>query len=258
MFRTLPLLCIVVLSAGCRNQVHHALDERDANEVVAALTSRGFEASKVPDRTKKNSWAVEVADGQSDAALRLLIELKLPRPPRSTTREVMAPSGFVDTPTAEKLRQHEALEGDIEQTLETIDGVASAGVELVIPEAPRPNQPVAPSKASVLLRVQAERTEALRKERDELRALIAASVEGLRADDVTLIIDTVAVQISVATLAKPAERRTTWALVVSGVLLMLVACVAYLAVRLRRRTTARTRTGQPRRATPYATEQQAA
>lgn len=258
MCRLLPFFSVVVF-VGCRTQVHHGLEERDANEVLTALTSRGFEAMKKPDRSKKNAWAIEVSDGQADAALRLMTELKLPRQARTTTRDVMAPSGFVDTPTAEKLRQHEALEGDIEQTLETIDGVVSAGVELVIPEAPRPGQPAAPSKASVLLRVRDERTESLRNSREDLRALVAASVEGLRTEDVTLVVDTVSLQVSAAALAKPQQRRATWGLILGGVLALILACVAYLVVHLRRRSKAAPRTTtMRRRATPFGTEQQAA
>jgi type III secretion protein J len=131
-------------------------------------------------------------------------------------------------------------------------------VELVIPEPPRPGQAAAPSKASVLLRVRSERTENLRNDRDELRSLIAASVEGLRSEDVTLVIDTVAAHVSAAALARPSERRTTWALIVSGALALIMACVTYLVIHLRRKSNARARINPQRRATPYGTERQTA
>jgi len=45
--RILPLLLIL---AACRAQIQHGLDERDANEVVSALVSRGFDAKKVSEK----------------------------------------------------------------------------------------------------------------------------------------------------------------------------------------------------------------
>src|SRR5438552_17724187 len=110
----------VVALIGCRSQIHHGLEERDANEIVSVLTSRGFDAKKISEKGKKPTWAIEVEDERASEALRVLTEMKLPRPQRTTTREVAAQSSLVDTPSAERMRQFEALEGDIEETLDTV------------------------------------------------------------------------------------------------------------------------------------------
>lgn len=185
------LFAAALLLSACSTQIQHGLDERDANEIVSALVARGFEVKKVPEKGKKPTWAIELDDAQATEAMRVLNELKLPRPARLKTQTLAQSVGLIDTPSAERLRQLEAQEGDIEESLETMDGVASVAVELVVPAPPRPGQTAVPSKASVLVRVQPMALEKLQMQRAELRALVAAAVDGLHADDVVLVIDPV-------------------------------------------------------------------
>lgn len=231
MKRTLLILCMTVF-AGCATQIQHGLDERDANEIVSALVARGFDAKKVPEKGKKPTWAIELDDSQATEALRVLTELKLPRPARLKTQILAANAGLIDTPSAERLRQLEAQEGDIEEALETMDGVTSASVELVVPPAPRPGQPPAPSKASVLLRVHPDTMERLQQQRAQLRALVAASVDGLQSDDVVLVVDPVVVP---AAPPRVDTRSTLKPLVIGlGVALSVLAmALVFLTFRLR-------------------------
>jgi type III secretion protein J len=221
-----PLSCAIALVlAGCRAQIQHGLEERDANEIVSVLVARGFEVSKVPEKAKRPSWAIEVADDRANDALRVLTELKLPRPPRTTTRDVAQQSGLIDTPSAEKLRQLEALEGDIEQTLETMDGVVSAGVELVVPLAPRPGVTPSPSKASALLRVSPSSLERIGQLREQLKALIAGSVEGLRAEEVALVVDPAESHVATVVVDTSELTRLKVLVIVLASLLTLVAVI---------------------------------
>jgi type III secretion protein J len=192
MNRTLLFASLLLLSS-CATQIQHGLDERDANEIVSALVARGFEAKKVPEKGKKPTWAIELDESQATEAMRVLNELKLPRPPRLKTQTLAQNVGLIDTPSAERLRHLEAQEGDIEESLETMDGVASASVELVVPGPVRPGQPPVVSKAAVLLRVQPVSLERLQQQRAELKALVAAAVDGLHAEEVVLVIDPVTI-----------------------------------------------------------------
>jgi type III secretion protein J len=192
MNRTILFASLLFFSA-CATQIQHGLDERDANEIVSALVARGFDAKKVPEKGKKPTWAIELDDAQATEAMRVLNELKLPRPPRLKTQTLAQNVGLIDTPGAERLRHLEAQEGDIEESLETMDGVASASVELVVPAPPRPGQPAIASKASVLVRVQPMALERLQQQKAELKALVAAAVDGLHAEDVVMVIDPVTI-----------------------------------------------------------------
>lgn len=222
---------------GCATQIQHGLDERDANEIVSVLVERGFAAKKVPEKGKKPTWAIELDDSEAAEAMRVLTELKLPRPARLKTQTLaQAGAGLIDTPSAERLRQLEAQEGDIEESLETLDGVASASVELVVPPPPRPGQPAVASKASVLVRVRQDAVERLTMQRAELRALVAAAVDGLKPDDVVLVIDAVTIPPAAV---KPSTQETMRPLVVIlGLTLSTLAFVlVLLAWRLRKSRT---------------------
>ena len=212
------VLCLLLLTAatGCRARVQSGLEERDANEIVSALASRGFEASKVPEKGRKPTFSVEVGGSNVTEAVRVLNELKLPRPARSLTRELVAQPGLVESPSAERARQLEGIEGDLEQALESLDGVASAAVELAVPlTPPRAGQPQPPARASVLLRVQADSQKRITEQRESIRALVSGSVEGLRIDDVTLFIDSAQVRVPtlVQTIGPP--RPLVWALLIA-------------------------------------------
>lgn len=233
MNRTLLSLVVSVVLTGCATQIQHGLDERDANEIVSVLVERGFAAKKVAEKGKKPTWAIELSEGDATEAMRVLTELKLPRPQRLKTQTLAQATSLIDTPTAERLRQLEAQEGDIEESLETMDGVASAAVELVIPPPARPGQPQVASKASVLIRVRADAQERLNMQRGELRALVAGAVDGLKPDDVVLVIDVVSIP---APQSRPASADGNRLLVVSlGVTLSALAMLlVVLAWRLKR------------------------
>lgn len=227
---------LVLFAAACRSQIQHGLDERDANEAVSALVSRGFDARKVPEKGKKPTWAIELDDEHAIDALRVLTELKLPRPARTTTREVTSQSALIETPGAERLRQLEALEGDIEQMIEGMDGVASAGIELVVPAPARPGQPAVPSKASALIRAHPVAFDRLQQQRDAMRALIAGSVDGLKSDDVVVLIDPVTTQVTAPAVAPPAADRLRVVVVSLGLsLTALASALVFVALKLRRK-----------------------
>ncbi|MEW5739554.1 MAG: flagellar M-ring protein FliF [Myxococcota bacterium] len=229
-----PLLAVAVLFlSACSVQIQHGLDERDANEIISALDARGFEARKVPEKGKKPTFAIELDEKRATEAMRVLTELKLPRPQRLKTQTLAQSVGLIETPAAERLRQLEAQEGDVEESLETMDGVTSAAVELVVPPAPRPGVTPTPSKASVLLRVHPDAVERMQQQRAELKALVAAAVDGLKADDVVLVIDPVTLPAPTVTLpsAAPSLRPLVIAL---GIALSVVAMLlVFLAWRLK-------------------------
>lgn len=228
-------LAMLLVLCGCRSQIQHGLDERDANEVLSALLAQGFDATKVPEKGKRPTWAIEVDDERANDALRLLVELKLPRAPRTTTRELVGQTSLVETAQAERLRQLEAQEGDLEQSLEALDGVTSAAVELVVPPPARPGQPPVTSKASVLLRVHSEAAERLLTQRQELKALVAGAVDGLRVDDVVLVVDTVTAPSAPAAAATEPGLRAL-AAVLAALLSLCCVGLVLLARRVRRST----------------------
>ena len=239
----LGALCAAL--SACTTKIQHGLDEREANEVVTALSARGVAAEKVAEKGKKPSWSVEVREEDAVQALRLMAELKLPRPERSTTREVASHTALVETAQAERLRQLEAQEGDLEQVLEGLDGVTSAAVELVVPAPARPGQPTSPSKAAVLLRADSDAFERLEQQRQELKALVAGAVDGLSADDVVLVLNVVQPRLAPPKAAEAGGSLRSLAVTLGLALVLLTGLVVFLTLKVRSLTRARLQPPEP-------------
>jgi len=186
-------LCLSLSLAlcACQTQIQQGLDERQANELQTVLIERGFEARKVLQPGKKPTWSIEVSDEHAADAVRVLAELGLPRPKAPTTLDVLGGGSLVPTPAEERARQVLGLSGDLAQTLETVDGVTSARVHLVLPTPARPGQAAGLAKASAFLRVRPGAVDRVNQSREELRALVAGSVEGLALENVTLVVNEV-------------------------------------------------------------------
>jgi type III secretion protein J len=235
---------------GCAVRVQHGLDERQANEMQAVLVERGFEARKVEEDGRRPTWAIEVAPEQAADAVRVLAELGLPRPRNEGFRDVFKP-GLVPDPVEQHVRFLEAAAGELAQTLEAVDGVASARVHLVVPAPPRSGQPGAPSKASAFVRVRPGALERILAMREELRSLVAGGVEGLTPDAVALVVTEV-----VSSVPTPLGRGATAsrALLLVGALgaLVIALGVAVSLLALRLGTLSRRRVVAPVPSTPPA------
>jgi type III secretion protein J len=234
--RRLPLLVLLGLGlggAGCSARVQHGLDERQANEIQTVLVERGFRARKEVEEGRPPTWAVEVESADAADAVRVLAELGLPRTRPAGVRELLKP-GLVPDPVEQHALLVEAQSGELARTLEAVDGVVSARVHLVRPQPTRTGAPGASTKAAVYLRAQPAAAVHLRAMGDELRALVAGSVEGLEPGAVTLVVSEL---VSTVPPRAPAPARSGWApaLLGTGVLVLGGAGAAGMLWRRRRR-----------------------
>jgi type III secretion protein J len=216
--------------AGCSARVQASLDERQANEIQTVLVERGFRARKVVEDGRPPTWAVEVDSADAADAVRVLAELGLPRARPAGVRELLRP-GLVPDPVEQHALLLEAQSGELARTLEAVDGVVSARVHLVRPQPTRSGAPGAPTKAAIYLRAQPAAAAHLETMRDEIRALVAASVEGLEPAAVTLVVS------EVVSSVPPRARvrvRSPWAPVLFG-LGAVAGAAAAVGMFLRRR-----------------------
>jgi type III secretion protein J len=176
----------VVLLAACSTPIRHGLDEGAANEVTTALERAGIGAEKLPDDASgPNTFVVRVAQGDAVKALDLLHTLGLPRGRRTGFAEVYGQASLIPTATEERARYVEALSGEIERTLETVDGVAGARVHLVMEESdPLDAKPRVAAQAAVLLKTHPHLPQL---DVADVQKLVAASVAGLAPAAVTVV-----------------------------------------------------------------------
>jgi type III secretion protein J len=180
-------IAVVAVLAGCSTPIQHGLDESSANEVVTALERTGIEACKGRDEANGEAFTVSVSKAQTLRALEILQSLGLPRGRRAGFGEMYKQASLVPSPTEERARFHEALAGEIERTLESVEGVVSARVHLVLAE-PNPmamdGKPQVAAQAAVLLKLRsgpAPISEA------DVQKLVAGSVAGLTPQSVAVV-----------------------------------------------------------------------
>jgi type III secretion protein J len=214
----LALPGLLLAGPGCSSRVQHGLDERQANEIQTVLMERGFRARKVVEDGRPPTWAVEVEPSDAADAVRVLAELGLPRARPAGIRELVKP-GLVPDPLEQHVLLLEAQSGELARTLEAVDGVLSARVHLVRPAPTRTGVPGAPTKAAVYLRARPATAPRLRTMGEELRALVAGSVEGLEPAAVTLVVSEV---VSAVPPRAPVPVHSGWAPALLGAGLLAV------------------------------------
>jgi type III secretion protein J len=196
----------LVATAGCSTNILHGLEERSANETVAALERVGIGAEKQIDDDNAGgggsapSFRVRVARTDEGRSLELLRSLGLPRDRRHGFAEVYGQASLIPTAFEDRARYLDALAGEVARTLEVADGVVSARVHLS-PEEIDPlgsdARPRAPARAAVLIKARGGKTPLAEA---DIKKLVAGSVPGL---------DPAAVAVVVTSTAEPGEAGGT-------------------------------------------------
>lgn len=180
---------LLVLLAGCQKELYSGLSERDANQMVAVLGDAGISASKdndARDTSDRNAWLVSVADGDMQAALTVLQANGLPKPSYASLGELFQKQGLVSTPAEERVRYLYGVSQDLSRTLQDIEGVVVARVQVVIPENDPLADKIKPSSAAVYIRYRPGVD--LRAMAPMVKDLVAHSIEGLQYDNVSLFL----------------------------------------------------------------------
>lgn len=192
LFRSGRASCIVFLAflnavaAGCSAEIVHGLSEPQANQVVSALSESGIPASTSREEGGRSErWTVSVAADDRTRALAVMRENGLPRSSGRGLAEVFPKPSLIPTPTEERAMMMQAVMGELERTLETIDGVTLARVHVVLPGGAESG--LAPHKApaasaAVLIKT---RPNAF-VDRAAVKRLVAKGVESLKEENVTV------------------------------------------------------------------------
>lgn len=248
--RSVVSLLLCLLLAGCaRSELLQALDERQANEVVAALLHHNIPAEK--RLQGKAGFMVRVAAADLAEAIDLVQLKGLPSAPRTQIAAQFPADAMVSTPLAERARLLSAIEQRLEESLTTLAGVKRARARVSYDAGPTEGslqQRRAPSMhvAAVL---------AHSRDMDQA-VLLATAKRFLRNAFVDVAYDNVSVVLTPAAEPRslavtPADEPTSlWALLVIplGLLAALAACGWWLlqrgdprAVRVRERLRRRRR-----------------
>ena len=170
------ILALLLCFPGCKTMIdlHSQLEEKDANEVVAALVSKGVGAKKIQ---QKEGFSVLINEADMARAVNLLNAQGLPRKKKTSMGEIFKKEGVISTPLEERARYIYALSQELELTLGQMDGVIAARVHVVLPERIAPGEPINPSSAAVFIKHELSYDPDIYTAR--VKQLIASSIPGL-------------------------------------------------------------------------------
>lgn len=186
MKKMIILALSAALLAGCEREttLNSALEERQANLVMATLLDAGIDCRKVEG--DENTWNVMIGERDFAKAANLLERRGLPRREFKGVSETFKKTGMVSSPSEERIRFMDALAQDLSRTITSIDGVVDARVHVVLPD----NDPFAkkalPSSAAVAIRGRwdADISDIV----PSVKSLVKNAIEGLQYEKISVTI----------------------------------------------------------------------
>ncbi len=178
------------------------VDEREANEIVVFLASRGIPAQKISSPTPATAgaettalWGITVPPNKSTEAMALLNQNGLPRKKGTSLLALFAKQGLMSSDKEETIRYQAGLAEQIANMIRKIDGVIDADVQLSFPAAESvlpgaPGTAVHPKvTAAVYVKHQGILDDPNSHLVTKIKRLVAGSVNGLDINDVAVISD---------------------------------------------------------------------
>ncbi|HSP26299.1 MAG TPA: type III secretion inner membrane ring lipoprotein SctJ [Saliniramus sp.] len=188
----LPLLVAISLLLGaCQTELYQGLNQRDANEMVAALARAGIEATR--EQVDPTTYRIMVPEDALPAAVEALKRVGLPRESYQSLGEIFPGDGLIVSPYEQRIRTMHALNQEIARTITSISGVMSARIHIVLPDLDLRGLPMNKPSASVLVH-HAPHLD-ISELATRVRLLVANAVQGMNFRDVAVSFFPVGVEI---------------------------------------------------------------
>ena len=196
----LPLVMLLLASCETNMVIINDVDEREANEIVVFLASRRITAHKISSTSTAPGGAaaipmfnIAVTSDKATEAMAILNQIGLPRRKSTTLLDLFAGQGLMKTAQEETIRYQAGLAEEIAGMIRKIDGVLDASVQLAFPPTETgigvPGAPKQHVTASVYVKHQGVLDDPNSHLISKIKRLVAASVNGLDINDVTVIPD---------------------------------------------------------------------
>ena len=196
------IILLLALVAGCTSDqsIVNNVDEREANEIVVFLASKGITAQKVVAQASgaaaaagpSNMFNIQVDSDQATQAMALLNQYGLPRRYGTNLLTLFAKSGLVSSGREETIRYQAGLAEELRNTIRKMDGVLDADVQISFPPEETTLTPGAPkpkATAAVYVKHQGVMEDPNSHMEVKIKRLMAGSVNGLAFEDVAVISD---------------------------------------------------------------------
>lgn len=194
-------LLSLVLLASCENNqsIVNNVEEREANEIVVYLASKGISAQKMQASSGEvggtgpsNMYNINVDADRATDAMSMLARVGLPRMQGTTLLDLFAKSGLMSSDREETIRYQAGQAEELKNVIRKIDGVLDADVQISFPPAEASLTPGAvPPKttASVYVKHQGIMEDPNSHLETKIKRLVSSSINGLNFEDVSVISD---------------------------------------------------------------------
>jgi type III secretion protein J len=203
-YRIFSLLFALFLLTGCdkNTAIVSNLEERQANEIIVFLASKGIPSSKSPSASSApggvqgaTKWSISVPEKMATDAMAVLNQNGLPRLKGTNLLDLFAKQGLMSSEKEEQIRYQAGLAEQIASTIRKIDGVIDADVQISFPstESTGSGLPGEAAQTKVTAAVYVKHQGILDDPNSHLvlkiKRLVSGSITGLDLNDVTVISD---------------------------------------------------------------------
>lgn len=230
-FLFLALFSFILSSCGSQKTIVNGLDEREANEILVFLSSKGVDANKIQSTIGAGGggganivlWDITVNADRATEAMAMLNAAGLPRRRSTNLLGIFSGQGLVPSEMEQKIRYQAGLAEQIANTIRKIDGVLDADVQLSFPEEDPLNPTLTKGKvtASVYVKHNGVLDDPNSHLLTRIKRLVASSVPGLGYDDVTVIPDRAKISelggpgSQGAVVEEPKEYVSIWSIIIA-------------------------------------------
>lgn len=178
---------------GCSAQttIVNSIPEREANEIVVLLASKGIQAEKsqaavAAGATGATMWNVSVPANQITDALAILNQSGLPRVKGTSLLDLFGAQGLVPSDLQDKIRYQEGLSEQLATTIRKMDGIIDANVQITFAQEGEENKKLT---ASVYVKHRGILDNPNSLTITKIKRLVSSAIPGLTPDNVSVVTD---------------------------------------------------------------------
>ena len=188
----------VLTSCETNMAIVNNVDEREANEIVVFLASKGIKAEKIQGAdtgiptggASALTYSIMVDGSKATEAMSLLNQFGLPRKKGTSLLELFAKQGLMSSDKEETIRFQAGLAEQLKNTIRKIDGIIDADVQISFPvEEPIPGEKPPKITAAVYVKHQGIFENPNEHLESKIKRLVSGSISGLDYDSVAVISD---------------------------------------------------------------------
>ena len=187
------VLALSLTSCTSKSTIVNSVAEREANEIVVLLNSKGILAEKIPSPVSavgggnvEKLWDISVPPHQITDSLAILNQSGLPRLKGTSLLDLFGASGLVPSDMQDKIRYQEGLSEQLATTIRKMDGVIDANVQITFPTEDDMGQRLT---ASVYVKHRGILDNPNSLAITKIKRFVSSAIPGLSVDDVSVVTD---------------------------------------------------------------------